>query len=169
MLISQLAHCIDFLRLCEWVCALWLSLYPVTLVAVWRSGFLHPAIWDGPFHPCVCKKDILHNNHFELQLNTCEWFCFNYASRWAVFCWSDSILRASCQLLHHLSDNIAPFIVFIHLCKLSTVCSITKVLSFSFIWSDWHSCGLGKFDSKHLSNVMIVFYPCYWGINKWWV
>lgn len=80
---------------------------------------------------------------------------------------SQSILST---VLHHLFHNIALFIVFIHLCMLSTLCSINKVVSFSFIWSDWHSRGLNNFDSKHLSNVMIVFYPCYWGINyKWWV
>lgn len=93
--------------------------------------------------------------------------CITLCSLLLVRFHSQSILST---VLHHLSHDIALFIVFIHLCMLSTVCSINKVLSFSFIWSDGHSCGLNKFDSKHLSNVMIVFYPCYLGINnKWWV
>lgn len=119
MLISQLAHCIDFHRLCEWVCALWLSLYPVTVVAVWRSCFLYAAIWNRPFHPSVCRKDILHNNHFELQLNTCTPFCFNNASCCAVFCWSDSILRASCQLCYIIFLMTLLYL----LCSYNYVCS----------------------------------------------
>ena len=111
--------------------------------------FTQQSFWTSVEHPWMIL--------FQLCITLCSLLLVRFRSQ--------SILST---VLHHLSHDIALLIVFIHLCMLSTVCSINKVFCFSFIWSDWHSCGLNKFDSKHLSNVMIVFYPCYLGINNKW-
>ena len=59
--------------------------------------------------------------------------CITLCSLLLVRFHSQSILST---VLHHLSNVIALFIVFIHLCMLSTVCSINIVLSFSFKCDD---------------------------------
>lgn len=141
---SDIGSCLEvLLSLC---CHLGWTLPPKCLQ---ERCFTQQSFWTSVEHPWMIL--------FQLCITLCSLLLVRFRSQ--------SILST---VLHHLSHDIALLIVFIHLCMLSTVCSINKVFCFSFIWSDWHSCGLNKFDSKHLSNVMIVFYPCYLGINNKW-